>query len=271
MQLVYSTLIKELHSFAKDKQFQRAVIGLSGGLDSAVALCIAVRAFGPKNVTALVMPELGLTANTDIDHAKMLAEHFGCVLHYQPINNFLVDFNFIPWEKTKSASENLKARIRTILIKHYAESHNALFIGTANKSDLMLGTGTEDGEFAGDLHVLGDLHKTEIIELAQFIGLPNELIQKTPSRGLRPHQSDEGDLSGTWPIVDDILLQMHSTDPEVMIEKGMDSLVVHKIVRLVQQNQALAQSPLAIPVAQISEQIKKAQAAEEASSLGLTN
>ena len=84
MQAAYSTLIKELHRFAKNLQFQRAVIGVSGGLDSAVALCIAVRAFGPKNVTGLVLPEIGLTPEDDINHAKMLLTHFGCPLNYQP-------------------------------------------------------------------------------------------------------------------------------------------------------------------------------------------
>ena len=156
MQDIYSTLIKELHKFAKNKQYQRAVIGLSGGLDSTVALCIAVRAFGGKNVTALILPEIGLTSNDDIEHAKALADHFGCQNHYQPINNFLVDYSFVTWDKTESANQNLKARSRSSLLHHYAEAHNALFIGMANKSDLLLGYGTLEGEFAGHLHIFGD-------------------------------------------------------------------------------------------------------------------
>ncbi len=265
MQLIYSTLIKELHQFAKTQKLGRAVIGLSGGLDSAVALCIAVRAFGPKNVTALILPELGLTPNDDIEHARMLAAHFGCVTHYQPINNFLVDFNFIPWEKSKQADENLKERIRSLLLKNYAESESALFLGTANKSDLMLGLGCHDGAFAGDIHILGDLHKSQITELAHFIGLPEELIEKAPARGLRANQYDESDLSGSWRVVDDILTQIHNTDPEALIEKGMDSLLVHKVVRMVQETQEQNSSPVVIPVGALSEQIKKAQAAEASS------
>ena len=118
MQIIYSTLIRELHQYAKNHQFQRAVIGVSGGLDSAVALCIAVRAFGPKNVTALILPEVGLTSNEDIDHAKLLAEHLGANSHYQPINNFLVDYSFVTWDKTELSNENLKVRVRSTLLHH---------------------------------------------------------------------------------------------------------------------------------------------------------
>jgi len=262
MHVIYSTLIQELHGFAKAQQAERALVGLSGGLDSAVVLCIAVRAFGAKNVTALVMPEMGLTPYEDIERAKMLAEYFGCEVQYQPINNFLVDFHFVPWTQTEAANENLKEKMRALLLEHCAETTNSLILGTANKSDLQLGLGQENGAFVGKLHVLGDLYKSDVIELARSIGLPAELIEATYSRNLKFKQTDEEDLGAPWGKIDDILRQLEDkVDPDTMIEKGMDALLVHKLVRLVHENQTAPKLPV-VHVGRVTESIKKAQKAE---------
>lgn len=266
MKPITSMLIQELHAYAKNHQFQRAVLGLSGGLDSAVALWIATRAFGPKNVTALILPEAGLTPSIDIEHAKALANHFGATTHYQAINSHLVDFNFLTWDKTEEANQELKAQIRTMLLRYYTNAHNALWITSVNKSDLSLGLGTREGELAGDLHLLGDLYKSDIIEIAKHIGLPEELIDKEPSRHLKPSQTDLEDLGVAWVQVDDVLKQLNNKmDPETLIEKGMDSLVVHKIARLVQQQNSRPMFTHVIPVGDVKEAIKKAQASEASS------
>ncbi len=260
---LYSLLIQELHQYAKRTQAERIVLGLSGGLNSAVALCIAARAFGPKKVTALVLPEMGVTPQEDIDHARALAQHFGCTLHYQPINNFLVDYHFITWENNMDAFELLKTRVRASLIHHYADSMGAMILGTSCKSDLFLGMGVKDGEFLGELHVIGDLYKTEVAALGQWIGLPDELFEKTPSRHLHANQSDEEDLGGQWRQIDEVLKKLsEGGDPQSLIEKGMDSLLVHKIIRLLEQNEKTAKDTLVIDVSRIPESIKKAQEAE---------
>lgn len=266
MQVLYSKLIKALHLFAKEGQHQEAVIGLSGGLDSAVALCIAVRAFGAKKVTALLLPEIGQTPPEDMEHAKMLAKHFGCKMHYQPINNFLVDYAFVPWESSELARKHLRARARSQMIRHFAESRPALFIGTASKSDLLLGYGIEGGEFDGDVQVLGDLLKTQVHRLGEFIGLPQELLQKDPARRLSAMQTDESELGYDWKILDDAIQKLlEGRDPELLIQKGMDSLLVHKLARLMEENHhRFAKIPkLSVTVA--SATMQKAQAAEEAS------
>jgi NAD+ synthetase len=250
MNAITSTLIQELHAFAKSNQYTRAVIGLSGGLDSAVALTIAVRAFGAKNVTALIMPEMGVSSPIETEHAKLIAQHFDCTVAYEPINNYLVDYQFVSWDREPAAFEHLKARIRATLLQDYAECTGSMIIGTANKSDLHLGVGIREGEFIGALHVLGDLYKTDVMDLARHIGLPVELI-------------DEADSEGIWNKTDDILRQLEDkVDPDSMIEKGMDSVLVHKVVRLTQENEALVKSMRIIHVGRISEAIKKAQKAE---------
>jgi NAD+ synthetase len=266
MKPITSMLIQELHAYAKNHQLQRAVIGLSGGLDSAVALWIATRAFGPKNVTTLILPEAGLTPSIDIEHAKALSSHFGATMHYQAINSHMVDFNFITWDKTEEANQHLKTHIRAMLLRHYTNAHNALWISCANKSDLSLGLGTLEGELAGDLHLLGDLYKSDITEIAKHIGLPEELLMKEPSRHLKPEQTDIDDLGIPWAQVDDVLRKLNSKiDPEVLIEKGMDSLIVHKIARMVQQQNSRPKFTHIIPVGDIKAAIKKAQAVEASS------
>lgn len=266
MQAIYSSLIQQLHDHAKKKQITKAVIGVSGGLDSAVALCIAVRAFGPANVTAMILPEVGITKQEDIEHAKMLASHFGAKTFYQPINNFLVDFNFVTWDKTDTSSLNLKARIRSLLLRHCAEAQGAIVLSSANRSDFLLGFGCREGEFFGDIHILGDLYKTDVMEIAKHIGLPDELISKASTRGLRPHQSDEGDLVAGWSKIDDILRQLeNNVDPETMIEKGMDSLVVHKVVRMLQESELQKDYGLVLQAGKTMNLIKKAQEAEASS------
>ncbi len=263
MQVIHAHLVQELHKLAKEHQFERAVVGLSGGLDSAVVFCLALRAFGAKNITALLLPEIGITDPLDLDHARALAEFFAVPSHYQPINNFLVDFNFVSWEKSELGSENLKPRIRASLLRHFADSTNSLLLGTANKSDLLLGFGRPDGEFVGDLHILGDLFKTEVLDLAMFLNLPAELIDKMPTRGLKLNQTDEEDLGAPWHKIDEILSELHlSGDPESLIEKGMDSLLVHKLFRLMQQNEPLAKTLPIIPLGHIPDSILKACEAE---------
>ena len=266
MNTIYSALIRQLHDYAKNNQYQSAVIGLSGGLDSAVALCLAARAFGPQNVTSLILPEVGLTPNDDIEQAKMIAQHLGSPTHYQPINNLLVDFNFVTWEKSEEANQNLKAHARSLLLRHYATSKNALFIGTPNKSDLTIGYGSRFGEFAGDIFLLGDLFKSDIKELAIEIGLPDELIKKPSSRWLKPHQSDAADLGAPWAKIDDVIRQLlDDVDQDFMIEKGMDSLIIHKITRMIQQSEyKLSPTPI-MQAGNIKDAINKAREAEELS------
>ncbi|MFA5792816.1 MAG: NAD(+) synthase [Candidatus Gracilibacteria bacterium] len=262
----FATLIQELHRFAKNNQFQRAVIGLSGGLNSSVVLLIAVRVFGPKNVVALLLPETGLTPEDDTAHARALAIHLGAEWHYQPINNFLVDYNFLSWDKTETSNQNLKTRIRANLINNFAEAKNALVLGTACKSDLDLGLGLPEGEFTGSVHPLGDLYKTEVQEIAGLLNLPNELVEKAPSRNLRPNQSDEDDLGAKWGKIDEILYQLdNGLDPENLIAKGMDSLLVHKIARLAEQHKESKRSTQIITIIRIPEAIKKACEAEASS------
>ncbi|EKD48077.1 MAG: hypothetical protein ACD_65C00130G0004, partial [uncultured bacterium] len=186
MKTTYKELVKNLKKEVKSRGFDKVAIGLSGGLDSAVTLKIAVDALGAEHVAALIMPEIGISSAENIEHAKILAEHFKVKTYYQPINSFLVSFHFTPWGSTPVSQMNLRSRLRMVLLYAYANTQNALVLGTSNKSELLLGYGTKYGDLAADIEVIGNLYKTDVKELARFMGLPSELIEKVPTAELAP-------------------------------------------------------------------------------------
>ncbi|MEK7528642.1 MAG: NAD(+) synthase, partial [Patescibacteria group bacterium] len=202
--------------------------GLSGGVDSSLVLKLAVDALGPENVTGILMPELGLTKPENVDHAKTLAAYFGIDTYYQPINTFLLDMKILPWGATTLSHMNAKARIRALLLYSYANVENALVLGTSNKSECLLGYGTKYGDLACDIQVIASLFKTDVVRLAEFVGLPPEIAHKTPSAELAQGQTDEGDLGASYDHLDQVL-RLLDLGVQECIDKGFPATLVHKV------------------------------------------
>lgn len=242
---IYKTLVNGLQKYFAQSYMKRAVVGLSGGVDSALTLKIAVDALGKENVTALLLPELGLTKDENIYHAKTLCQFFGVAYHYQSINSFLTDFAITPWKPNTLAHMNTKARIRAVLLYSYANTENALVLGTSNKSEIMLGYGTKYGDLAADIEVIGDLFKTEVIKLADHIGLPPEIVNKTPSAELSPGQTDEGELGAAYQDLDKILMKSELGE-EACIAHGLPAPLVQQIFRRVKENKHKTEPPLVL-------------------------
>ena len=123
---VFQNLISGLKKYFADNHLTKAVLGVSGGVDSALTLFIAVEALGAENVTALVMPELGLSNLENVEHAKMLCDFLKVQYYYQPINPFLVDFTALPWKQSRLAEMNTKARARAVLLYNFANTENKI-------------------------------------------------------------------------------------------------------------------------------------------------
>ncbi|MDP2625183.1 MAG: NAD+ synthase [Candidatus Peregrinibacteria bacterium] len=217
---VYKNLIAGLQDYAKKSGLHKAVVGLSGGIDSSTTFKLAVDAFGSRNVTALIMPELGVTAEENIEHAKQLAGFFKVKYYYQPINTLTVDFGIAPWKPTRTAKMNTKARIRSVFLYSFANTANALVLGTSNKSETLLGYGTKYGDLAADIEVIGALYKTEVYKLAEYLHLPQEIIQKVPTAELEAGQTDEEELGANYQILDGILQLMEEGKRKPSIVKG---------------------------------------------------
>ena len=242
---VYETLKNGLKIFFDKHNFKQAVIGVSGGVDSALTLKIAVDALGAENVTALIMPEIGLTSQKNIDHAKILCEFLGVTIHYQPVNPLLADFSHLQWEQNRTAQMNLKARIRAVLLYNFANSHNALVLGTSNKSELLLGYGTKYGDLAADIEVIANLLKTEVIKLADHVGLPPEIVYKTPTAELAAGQTDEGELGATYKELDQVLEKL-DLGIEGCIARGMSAGLVNMVFKRVRENKHKTEMPFVI-------------------------
>ncbi len=197
-------LIQGIKDFFKKANCDKAVIGLSGGVDSSLALVLVVKALGNKNVYAILMPEKSVTKKVNVDDAVNLCKKLLVSYDIIEISRFLKSYKKIKWA-SDLAIANTKARIRANILYCYANSHKALVVGTSNKTELLLGYGTKHGDIAADLFAIGSLYKTEVYALAKKLGVPSEIINKTPSAELYRGQTDESELGGSYKELDNIL------------------------------------------------------------------
>ena len=237
MENFYQKVTDSLRNYFKKHAFSKVVVGVSGGVDSAVCLKLAVDALGPQVVTAVLMPEKGLSSEENLHHAKMLCQYLKVENFTVPINTFTTDYLMLPWKGNDSSKMNTKARIRMTILYNYANSHRALVIGTSNKSELMIGYGTKFGDLAGDIELIGDLYKEEVYQLAAHLNLPHEFIDKAPSAELYSGQTDEEEFGFSYKELDHILKKIALGDTkEAIINKGMNPNTVHKVFRLIETN-----------------------------------
>lgn len=201
------------------------------------------------------MPDLGLTKRENIDHASKLAEFFGVETLKVPINGYLTKFDELPWAHVSEqhlkglelANMNIKARMRAMMLYHYANTFGALVLGTSNLSEALLGYGTKYGDIAADIHVIADMYKTEVRDLARFLHLPPEIINKKPSAELYKDQTDEDELGAEYELLDQILIRREEGVLR-LIDSGFDSDLVHLIFNRMKANKHKCEFPYIIKV-----------------------
>jgi NAD+ synthase len=247
----HTHLISQLKKYFKEAKFKHAVIGLSGGLDSAVTLKLLVDTLGPENVTALIMPEHGVTKDENTSHAKRLADFLRVRKFTIPINKYLLDLLQLPWQPSHLAQMNTKARARAIVLYNFANTNTALVVGTSNKSELALGYGTKHGDLAADIFPIGDLYKTGVYTLAEYLSLPDEIIKKAPTAELYKDQTDEQELGASYEQLDPLLQKLEETDNQSDADLdatsfGLTTPVLESILDRIKKNKHKLESPYII-------------------------
>ena len=197
------------------------VVGVSGGVDSAVAAAVCARALGPESVLALSLPS-AVSAPDDLEDAAELCRRLGCEHRVVPIEPMLAAYRGLPdYVDSPYLLGNLMARTRMAVLYYYANRDRRLVCGTSNRTEYLLGYFTKWGDGAGDLEPLLHLYKREVYRLARELDLPERILAKPPSAGLWPGQQDEKELGLSYAAVDDALeaLAAHGWQAETPVEE----------------------------------------------------
>jgi len=212
--------------------FSKAVLGLSGGVDSAVVAALLVRSLGPANVHALIMPYRSSHPDSR-NHAELLANQLGISFDIIDISA-MIDAFFEQFPEADSLRRgNRMARERMCLLYDYSQSGRALVIGTSNKTELLLGYGTIFGDLASAINPIGDLYKTQIWQLAEYLAVPEVIIKKAPSADLWDGQTDEAELGYTYRQLDELLYYMvdYRYSDELLRQKDFPEKMIAAIRR----------------------------------------
>ncbi len=231
MVTLITTFIRD--TFA-DTARSTAIVGMSGGVDSALVAKLCVEALGAKHVRGIALPEQESPLE-DLEDARSWGGDLGIALDVVDIAPMVAPFRSRLGVKERKALGNIKARTRMIVLYDLASGNNGLVVGTSNKSEIALGYMTKFGDAAADLDPIGDLYKTQVWEMALHLGLPKAIVDKKPTAGLWKGQTDEGELGITYPELDSILLgiELELPQEEIAARTGLDVLKVARVEELV--------------------------------------
>lgn len=247
MTLIHDALVLGIRNYFNKLGLKKAILGLSGGIDSAVAAVLAQRALGAEHVRVLLMPSQ-FSSNHSINDARQLAENLN--IQYDTL---LIENIYRAYEETLKplfmgtnfgiTEENLQARSRGMLLMALSNKFGPIVLNTSNKSEAAVGYGTLYGDMTGGLSVIGDLYKTEVFALAEYMNkdgivIPEHILTKPPSAELRPDQVDSDSLPD-YDVLDRVLFEYieNRKGPNEIVEMGFEESLVRRILRLVNVNE----------------------------------
>ncbi len=244
-QFVERLLVDFLKDETRQAGFTRGVLGLSGGVDSAVCAALAAKALGPENVLGVVMPYRTSNPESASD-ARLVAQHTGIQTEVVDITAMVEPYLQMIGDAGKVRAGNVMARERMIILYDLSQRDHALVFGTSNKTELLLGYGTLFGDMACAINPLGDLYKSQVWQLARALGLPEHIVAKKPSADLWDGQTDEGEFGFTYVEADRLLYLMvdeRRTDDEC-IAAGFSPELIQRIRGMVLRSQFKRRPPL---------------------------
>jgi len=245
--LIHSALVTGVRDYFAKSGLKSGIVGLSGGIDSAICLCLAAEALGNNNVRAVLMPSRyssDHSVNDAVALAKTLNVQYDIVNIEKPFSAFEDVLSPLFNGKNKDVTEeNIQARVRAILLMAISNKYGCILLNTSNKSEAAVGYGTLYGDMAGGLSVIGDVYKTDVYKLAEYINrertiIPENTIKKAPSAELRPDQRDTDSLPD-YDILDAILYQYIELQKPAgrIISEGSDKDTVNKVIRMIDFNE----------------------------------
>ena len=246
-QKIHDALILGIRDYFKKLNFKTATLGLSGGIDSALTLALAVEALGKENVIPILLPSQ-FSSDHSIDDSIALCENLACDYHIIKIESIYSAFEsqldpLFRGTEFGIAEENIQSRIRGTLLMAHTNKFGSILLNTSNKSELAVGYGTLYGDMSGGISVIGDVYKTEAYSLSKYINrnreiIPSNIITKEPSAELRPDQKDSDSLPD-YETLDAILFEYieNELSPKEIIKKGFDETTVFRILKMVNINE----------------------------------
>ena len=242
---VHNELVEFLRENFKKAGFSKAVLGLSGGIDSALVAYLLRDALGKENVLAIMMPYK--SSNPDsLNHAKLVIEDLKINSKTIEITDMIDAYFKNEKEASSLRMGNKMARERMSILFDYSSKENALVVGTYNKTEIYLGYSTQFGDSACALNPIGDLYKTNIWDLSRYLKIPNELIEKKPSADLWEGQTDEQEMGLTYKEADQVLYRMleENKTVEEVLGEGFNKDLVDNIVRRMNRSEYKRRMPL---------------------------
>ncbi len=243
-----------IHRFLRDgirrHGFESVVLGLSGGLDSALTTFLSAEALGAGQVRAVALP-YRLSDPASLAGAQQVADHLGLDLEIIPISPLADPYLERVPETDRRRRGNVLARLRMVVLYDLSARDRSLVLGTSNKTELLLGYTTLWGDSACALMPIGDLYKTQVRALARHVGVPESILERPPTADLWAGQTDEGEMGFTYDAVDRLLARMvdDRVGPERLLEEGFDPALVRRVRTLIRRSQFKRRLP---PVAKLS-------------------
>lgn len=243
--LVRGLLVQFLRDESNNAGFQSGVIGLSGGVDSAVSAHLTAEALGKENTIAVLMPYKASSPKS-IEDAKTVVDRLGVrseVVDISPMVDAYCDAKGVTDRVRRG---NVMARMRMIVLYDISAKERALVIGTSNKTEIMVGYGTLFGDTASAINPIGDLYKTQVWQLARDLGVPAHIVEKTPTADLWEGQSDESELGFTYDRLDSLLFHLvdERRNDEELLKLGFEPEFISKVKSMIQRNQFKRRPPL---------------------------
>ena len=243
--LVRDILTRFIRDETQSAGFRRGVVGLSGGVDSAVSATLAAEALGRDNVTAVLMPHKQ-SHRSSLEDARKVVDFLRIQSEIVDITGMTEAYCGKYGVEGRNRQGNVMARMRMVVLYDVSARENALVIGTSNKSEILTGYGTIFGDLASAINPLGDLYKSQVWQLAEALNLPPSIVHKKPSADLWEGQTDEADLGVSYRKLDSLLYRMvdeRRTDDELH-GLGFESTIIKRIRTMIRKNQYKRRPPV---------------------------